>query len=340
MTADIVMLQPRWLGTRADYVRVLRWSPDGKKLAVALADGTVRLTNPGNGMEEDTREAHDGGVLCLEWSPDGRWLSSGGEDGQACLWDAAGDSPAEPLAGGSAWVEHLAWSPRGSRLATAAGRQLRLWNTRGEAIGEYSGHASTVTGLYWLREGRLLVTACYGGLTLWRTGQADYERHFPWKGSFVNLALSPNNRHCAAATQESSLLVFDLKSGEKVGMSGYPGKVKRLAWDSRSRYLATAAGNEAILWDFAGAGPAGSRPRQFRRHVDRINDLAFHPRQSVLATGGADGILILWHVPDGRITQLSILDGAISALAWSPTVDALAVGTASGAVACFDPASD
>lgn len=132
------------------------------------------------------------------------------------------------------------------------------------------------------------------------------------------------------------MLVWDIKSGEKIGMSGYPGKVSRLDWDSRSRYLASSAGNEAIVWDFAGAGPTGTEPRRLHRHVDRVNDLAFMPRQPVLATGGEDGLIIVWSVPTGKITHLSILDEPVSALRWNPVSADLAVGTAYGTIACFN----
>jgi hypothetical protein len=42
------------------------------------------------------------------------------------------------------------------------------------------------------------------------------------------MALSPDNRDCAAGTQESSMLVWNIKSGEKVGMTGYQGKTQRV----------------------------------------------------------------------------------------------------------------
>jgi hypothetical protein len=50
-----------------------------------------------------------------------------------------------------------------------------------------------------------------------------------------------------------------VKTAKNVGMSGYPGKIGLLDWNASSRYLASAAGKEAVLWDFSGtARPIGS----------------------------------------------------------------------------------
>lgn len=330
------MIVPTWQFRSTEYVRKLCWSPNGQRLAVGLADGTLRLVETTTGSELKVVQAHKGGILSMAWSPDGHYLATGGEDGNACLWHMRRDGPAEILEGGSYWVEHIAWCPRSRRLATAAGRNLRIWNLNGELQHQFSNHASTITGMGWFRDARRLMAASFGGLILWRTGLEGPEATYPWKGSFLNMALSPDNRECAAGTQESSMLVWNVKSGEKVGMTGYQGKISGLAWDSRSRYLASSAGTEAIVWDFAGVGPTGTEPNRLNRHVDRINDLSFLPRQSVLATGGEDGLIICWSLPAGKITHLSILDEPVSVLQWNPTSTFLAVGTAGGTIASFN----
>jgi WD40 repeat protein len=99
--------------------------------------------------------------------------------------------------------------------------------------------------------------------------------------------------------------------------------------------LASSAGTEAIVWDFAGVGPTGTEPHRLNRHVDRINDLSFMPRQPILATGGEDGLIICWSLPAGKITHLSILDEPVSVLQWNPVTPVLAAGTADGSISCF-----
>jgi WD40 repeat protein len=86
----------------------------------------------------------------------------------------------------------------------------------------------------------------------------------------------------AGGCQDTSLMVWNVKSGKNLAMSGYPGKVTRLAWDAGSRFFATGAANEAVLWDFSGAGPAQREPRVLSRHVDRTSTSACAPTNASL----------------------------------------------------------
>ena len=71
------------------------------------------------------------------------------------------------------------------------------------------------------------------------------------------------------------------------------------------------------------------------RQVDRIADLKSYSKQDVLATVGEDGMLILWHVPEGSIKDLFILKKPLSRLAWNPRGVSLAVGSAEGEICLF-----
>jgi WD40 repeat protein len=70
------------------WLRSVRFSPDGKRLATASADGTVRLWNADNGQEVLTLRAHTDPVNDVCFSPDGTRLASASDDGTVRLWDA------------------------------------------------------------------------------------------------------------------------------------------------------------------------------------------------------------------------------------------------------------
>lgn len=324
--------EPDWRFAADDYITALAWSPDGATLAAASAAGPVQLLDGVSGALRHRLPGHTMGTLALAWSGDGRRLASAGQDGKARLWDPIGGSAMAELDGGSSWVEQLAWSPRSDRLATGAGKWLKLWQADGSPLQACGDHASTLTGLAWLKDGRSVATACYGGLSFWRVGQETVERSFPWKGSFVSLALSRDGRHAAAGCQDASMLVWDLKTAKNVGMSGYPGKITLLDWDRKSRFLATNSGDQAVLWDFSGDGPAQRDPLVLEQHRQRITDLSFHPQRDRLASIGEDGLLCLWRLPDGELVDLYVLKSRLSKLSWNPRSGALAIGSAEGEV--------
>jgi len=62
------------------------FSPDGRLLASAGEDQTVRIWRLANGGLLQTLQGHKAGVLSVSWSPDGQMIVSAGEDQMICLW--------------------------------------------------------------------------------------------------------------------------------------------------------------------------------------------------------------------------------------------------------------
>ncbi len=91
--------QAALLGTlngHTDPVYAVAWSPDGKTIATAGFDNTVRLWEAATRKEIKSLEGHSKLVLAVAFSPDGRQLASASLDNFAKVWD--GTSPAvDPL---------------------------------------------------------------------------------------------------------------------------------------------------------------------------------------------------------------------------------------------------
>ena len=240
------------------HVYQIHLSASGRAVtASGIDDGTVKVWDTASGDLLRTLAAEDHAVI----SPDGSWVATGDADGPVIVWDVATGAKLVTLAGHGP----LALSADGAVLAGEAdpadatgdsspeGR-ARLWSTSDwTQLGTFEGHRDPITGLSFSADARFLATSSY----------------------------------------DSSVKIWDLKSGElartfqrenrDIGAIALSPDAERLAISYREGAPVTE------IWDVS----ASSLERTLEGHTRAVSGLAFSPDGARMASAALDDLSLI-----------------------------------------------
>ena len=286
------------------------FSPSGKLLATAGADGTIHIHEMESGNDR-ALPGHEDAIYKMVFSRDESTLVSASDDQTARVWDLRTGSY-RVLRGHDDDVYNAALSPDGSVVATASfDSSIRLWDLGG------SQELSTVLGRVDDLDDSWSILTTDGDMVLTGTEDAGYswdlatgERRgmrYDWPGKvdpkYFYIAVPvldlAGRRH--VLPQEGGVLeVWNLDTGEKVAVGGEEfGIPTALALSSKARTLVSASDDGRVLvWDLR-AGEEGE-PRVLVR--DR------RARGAALSNDGSK--LALWL--ENRIELIDMTSGAVA----------------------------
>lgn len=331
-------LEPRATAVIDDYVVDVAWSPDGRSIAVAGGEGRVGLARFGNEtLSLEVCGEHLLGTLAVAWRPHAKTFATSGQDGAVALWDGESGKQVKRWKPAPTPSQALAFSPGGDLLATAAGKGVTLWSPEGEKIHAFAAAPATAVALAFDKPGTDLGVALNGGISVHRIEKGRYEtRRYKWPAACLTVNFSGNGRFLASGMADGSLHFWNRSTGKDSQMRGYEGRLELVGWSDNSRYLASCAGNELVLWDFGGKGPEGTRPIVLNGHTERVDTFAWQPGGEHLASGGRDWRINLWRPSKSReAIDVQMVDSEVTALRWSPDGKFLASGEKKGRLTLY-----
>jgi WD40 repeat protein len=302
----------------------------GRMAVFVLAEEAMVLTAP---RGEPNRVAVHGGAILATTVGDSR-IVSGGDDGKVVETDVSGESRTLASDAKHRWIDHVAAGPDGA-VAWSAGKTAFV---QAKELRQFEA-PSSVGGLAFLPKGFRLAIAHYNGATLWFPNAAGATpEKLEWKGSHLGVTVSPDGRFLVTTMQEPMLHGWRLMDGKHMRMSGYATRVTSFGWTAGGNFLATSGATQLILWPFQSKdGPMGKQPRVLAPAEHRIEVVASHPKQDIVAAGYSNGLVLLVRIEDGaEILAKKPGDTPVTALAWSADGLLLAFGTESGEAGIID----
>ena len=344
---------------------------DGKLLASAGADGTVRFWEPATGQSAGPplyTATLSMQAVAFGAGPDGReLLAAGGFDCTVRLWDAQNRAPIAAMteAGTMFGVCTVAFGTGLDRrpLLASAGNDAGVWiwdAATAKRVGQpLVGHGGVVNCLAFGADtgGHALIASGGedGTVRLWDPAmatedEAPLQRDTGWISRVAFAPRADGRLLLASARISGDVQLWDAIAGTPVGeplpsfnSSVYGTNALAAATCSDGRLLLAFSLDGLHVWDGT-TGEAVTPP--LKGHRGFVYAVAFDAatRPSLLASAGEDATVRLWNPRSGDPVgdPLTGHDGRVFAVAWNtgPGPTLLASGGADGTIRLWDPAED
>jgi WD40 repeat protein len=224
------------LTTDLDQVQTVRFSSDCSKVVTA-GSGMIQLWDVATGKLERRFACRIGQGSSVAFSPDGQVLAASGPDSTVQQWDVTTGKKLGTCEGPAVQTTQLQYRPDGQLLAWGVyGTALHIWEApSGKRLTPEGGHQGGVYGLFFVSDGKTLISAGRDGRVLrWdpTTGKEldsitlkkghDETRHYPPGRGLIaygtQCAFSPNGKYMVGGASEyrPASAVFDLSRGVEI----------------------------------------------------------------------------------------------------------------------------
>ncbi|PZV00401.1 MAG: hypothetical protein DCF32_17615 [Leptolyngbya sp.] len=318
----------------SNWVYGVEFSPDGKLLASASLDGTVKVWQPDGRLVNTLQGPGGGGLVDVSFSPDGQTLAAGGADTKIYLWNMAGEL-VKTLQGHENWVYSVRFSPDGQQIASASiDKTVRIWRQDGTPLATLTGHTGPVTSVSFNPVNNTLVS---GGLdSTIRVWQANGTllKTIETEDGIFDVTFTPDGMAIAAVSQDGTVTLWSPEGNLLSKLQPVAnGELSSVKFSPDGQFI-VAAGEDRIVrvWQ-----RDGTLVTSLPGHQDYINYVAFSPDGTWIASASDDLSVRLWQWDNTWIEQLKGHRKGINGVAINPQTGQITSGSQDGTLKLWSP---
>lgn len=201
-----------------DVVFSIAFHPDGKRLASASFDKTVRIWDLGTHKTLQTLSGHSDFVYSVAFNPDGSWLVSASKDRSVKLIETDTGKGRFTFSLDDD-VLTVAVSPDGKHVVSSGFQPALGWwdPTTGQRVRNQGGHGVAVHEICFSKDGKLAASAgADRTVRLWNGTTGTAQQTLPAGSIAYAVALSPDAQRVAAGCFDGMVRIWDTATARQL----------------------------------------------------------------------------------------------------------------------------
>lgn len=309
------------LSGHGDYITDVACSPNGKIIASASWDDTIKIWDIQNGNIINTLTEHTGNVNSVDFSPDGTKLVSASSDNTIKIWEVNTGSVICTLKDHKDQVWDAHFNHDASRLISSANdNTVKLWDVQKQSvILTFYGHDKPVWSVAYSPDESLIASASLDNtIIIWdaKTGRkiTTLKDH---KDGVVAITFTNDSSKIISASWDETIKIWDTKSYSLITtLIGHNRLVRSVAINQDDTQLVSTSMDGAVkIWDMK----TFTEFSTLRGHEDRITSAVFTPDGKNIISASWDKTIKIWDAAatDGNTILQKHDERAVTAL-YSP----------------------
>ncbi len=329
--------EPRLARGHSGSVAHAVFSPDGRWVATASNDGSVKLWDAATARELRSWNDHGDVVDAVAFSPDGAHVVSGSWDRTVRIWSADTGSLERSLSGHRDAVAALAFHPDGTRFASAGwDGQVFLWElASGQRLRELSVGDQRSRAVAISADGRMLAASAEDGTVhLWDASDGRLLRVLRGHTQSVHGLAFASTGLLASASSDETVRIWSPGDGKLMRTITLTETGDGVAFSPDGALLAYSDGEHARVVSATTGAAAATLPDA----VYWVDSIAFSADGTRLVTADGQGAEArTFDATSGRLLRtLGAQPGWINAVSLSPDGKQLASGSEHGTVRIWE----
>lgn len=283
-----------WLPLQPSDVLALAMAPSGGMLAVALADGRIKLHHPETGGLMDILVGHSARVNAIAFSPDVRWLVSGSNDGRVIVWNAARGTHHQELTGHTGIVHSVVFSEDGSLVASADQSSVILRRTSDwSQVWRITGSTGSDGALAIDARNRWVASAAGNNVVILDIANGAVLRSLTGhSGAVRSISVARDGQSIASGSDDRTVRVWNTFMWTLIrALSGHTNGVQSVVLGQSGIHLLSASRDRSVrVWDLR----TGTVRQTFTGHTGDVTSAVYDWRTGIVASGSLDRTVRTW----------------------------------------------